>query len=43
MIDDYKCCILNCEYNSNGICNYCGDLWTLNNEDCLSFIDKDEE
>ena len=37
-----ECCVLNCEYNHNGLCNYCGDIWTLNSEeDCLSFIDKE--
>ena len=36
---DYQCNILNCEYNYEGICRYCGDIWSLNDEDCPAFID----
>ena len=39
---NYPCNILNCEYNDEGNCNYCGDFWSLNDVDCISFIDKDE-
>lgn len=38
----YECSIKNCEYNSNGQCNYCGDFWSLNDENCMSFIDENE-
>lgn len=37
-----KCNIENCEYNSNGDCLYCGDYWSLNDINCISFIDKNE-
>lgn len=39
---DYKCNVINCEYNNEGKCNYCGDYYNLNDEDCMSFIDKNE-
>lgn len=38
----YKCNIENCEYNNCGNCNYCGDYWSLNDENCIAFIDKNE-
>lgn len=38
----YACNVENCEYNNNGVCLYCGDYYDLNNEDCVSFIDKNE-
>lgn len=37
---DYKCNIINCEYNEQGQCLYCGDYWNLNDKDCISFIEK---
>lgn len=37
---EYSCCIRNCEYNNEGQCSYCGDYWTLNSEDCISFEEK---
>lgn len=39
----YNCNITNCEYNENGECLYCGDYWSLNDIDCISFIEKYEE
>lgn len=42
---DYKCNIINCEYNEQGECFYCGDYWSLNDKNCISFeekIDKEE-
>lgn len=39
---DYRCSISNCEYNYDGNCNYCGDFWSLNDKNCISFIDKNE-
>ena len=38
-----KCNIENCEYNNNGKCIYCGDYRSLNDENCISFIDKNDE
>lgn len=38
----YKCNIINCEYNYDGNCSYCGDFWSLNDENCMSFMDKNE-
>lgn len=42
-IMDYSCNINNCEYNNDGQCVYCGDYWSLNDKNCISFIDKNEE
>lgn len=40
---EYRCNVLNCEYNENGECRYCGDYWNLNDINCIAFIDKNEE
>lgn len=37
---DYNCNIENCEYNENKQCLYCGDYWSLNDKNCISFIEK---
>ena len=42
VVMEYRCCITNCEYNSYGYCNYCGDFWSLDDKECTSFIDKNE-
>lgn len=39
---NYECSIKNCEYNNYGKCNYCGDYYSLNDIDCISFINKNE-
>ena len=39
---DYQCNILSCEYNFEGECRYCGDIWRLNDEDYPTFVDKEE-
>ena len=39
---EYKCSISNCEYNNNGECCYSGDYWNLNDENCISYQDKNE-
>lgn len=36
-----KCNVEECEYNSEGVCNYCGDYFTLNNKNkCISFEEE---
>lgn len=42
IIEENKCNVLNCEYNSNGECLYCGDYFDLNDTDCVAFINKNE-
>lgn len=37
---DYQCNIINCEYNEQGECFYCGDYWSLNDKNCISFEEK---
>lgn len=39
---DYNCNITNCEFNEKGQCVYCGDYWNLNDENCISFMEKIE-
>lgn len=34
------CCIINCEYNAEGRCLYCGDYWNLNDPNCMSFEEE---
>lgn len=37
---NYECNIIDCEYNLDGHCVNCGDVWSLNDPDCMSYEPK---
>lgn len=36
------CNVENCEYNNDGQCDCCGDYYTFDDENCMSFSDENE-